>query len=70
MQVVLSEGGPGLLADLVAAGVLDEICATVVPRVLGGSHPRICEGADLDADLRLTTILEQDGTLLGRWALT
>lgn len=69
MNVVLSEGGPSLLADLVAAGVLDEICMTVAPRVVGGAHPRICDGPDLDADLRLTTLLEEQGTLLGRWAL-
>jgi riboflavin biosynthesis pyrimidine reductase len=69
MHVVLSEGGPSLLADLVAAGVLDEICMTVVPRMIGGAHPRICEGPDLDADLRLTTLLEERGTLLGRWAV-
>jgi riboflavin biosynthesis pyrimidine reductase len=69
MHVVLSEGGPSLLADLVAAGVLDEICMTVVPRMVGGDHPRICEGPDLDAELRLTTLLEEGGTLLGRWAL-
>lgn len=69
MRVVLSEGGPSLLADLVAAGVLEEICMTLVPRMVGGEHPRICAGPDLDADLRLTTLLEEGGTLLGRWSL-
>jgi riboflavin biosynthesis pyrimidine reductase len=69
MHAVLSEGGPSLLADLVAAEVLDEICMTLVPRLVGGSHPRITAGGDLDADLRLTTLLEQDGALLGRWAV-
>ena len=64
---VLSEGGPSLFADLAAAGVLDEVCLTVVPQLLGGDHPRIATGADAATELRLTTLLEQDGTLLGRW---
>jgi riboflavin biosynthesis pyrimidine reductase len=64
---VLSEGGPSLFADLAAAGVLDEVCLTVVPRLLGGDHPRIATGADAATELCLTTLLEHDGTLLGRW---
>lgn len=66
---VLCEGGPSLFDAMVGAGVLDEVCLTVVPRLLGGSHPRIVTGPDLDAGLRLTTLLEEDGTLLGRWAV-
>ncbi len=66
---VLSEGGPSLFADLVAAGVLDEVCLTVVPQLVGGDHPRIGTGADLGSELHLTMLLEQDGTLLGRWQL-
>ncbi|MGZ8740357.1 MAG: dihydrofolate reductase family protein, partial [Gaiellaceae bacterium] len=66
---VLSEGGPSLFADLVAADVLDEVCLTVVPQLLGGDHPRIATGADAAAELRLTTLLEEDGTLLGRWSV-
>ena len=35
MEVVLTEGGPTLLAELVAAGLLDELCLTLTP-VFGG----------------------------------
>jgi riboflavin biosynthesis pyrimidine reductase len=35
MRVVLTEGGPTLLAELVAAGLLDELCLTLTP-LFGG----------------------------------
>lgn len=64
---ILCEGGPSLLRDLLAAGVVDELCTTTVPRVIGGEHPRIVAGPPVDVPLRLHTLLEQDGTLLARW---
>ena len=67
---ILSEGGPHLLRDLVDQGVADELDATVVPRLVGGEHPRITQGAPLDAPLTLHTLLEQDGTLLARWLVS
>lgn len=69
LRSVLSEGGPRLFADLAGAGVLDEVCLTLVPQLVGGPHPRIVGGADLDVPLRLATLVEEDGTLLGRWAI-
>lgn len=66
---LLSEGGPHLLRDLVAQGVADELTATFVPRLVAGSHPRITDGPDVDVPLTLHTLLEEDGTLLGRWLL-
>jgi riboflavin biosynthesis pyrimidine reductase len=64
---LLGEGGPHLLRDLLDAGVVDELDLTWVPRVIGGIHPRILEGAGVAAPMRLALLLEQDGTLLGRW---
>jgi riboflavin biosynthesis pyrimidine reductase len=64
---LLCEGGPHLLRDLLDQGVLDELCQTVVPRLVGGTHPRILDGAPVDAALELHVLLEHDGTLLGRW---
>ena len=66
-QSVLCEGGPSLLADLVAAGVVDELCTTTVPTLVGGDHPRIVHGPAVDVPLRLHRLLECDGTLLARW---
>jgi len=67
LHALLSEGGPGLLGDLLAAGVVDELCATVVPRLLGGGHPRIVGGDGVDVPLEPVLLLEEGGTLLGRW---
>ena len=67
LRNLLSEGGPTLLRDMLAAGVVDELCLTTVPRMVGGSHLRITAGAPVDVPLRLGLLLEQDGTLLGRW---
>lgn len=64
---LLGEGGPHLLRDLLDEGVVDELCATVVPRLVGGTHPRITNGAPVDVPLRLHALLEHEGTLLGRW---
>jgi riboflavin biosynthesis pyrimidine reductase len=64
---LLAEGGPHLLRDLLSAGAVDELCATTVPRLIGGTHPRITDGPPVDVPLRLHTLLEEDGTLLARW---
>jgi len=67
LRLLLSEGGPTLLRDMLAAGVVDELCVTTVPRVVAGDHLRITTGPPVDVPLRLALLLEHDGTLLGRW---
>ena len=64
---ILCEGGPHLLRDLLDQGVADELDCTFVPRLVSGSHRRITDGPPVDVSLRLHTIVEEDGTLLGRW---
>jgi riboflavin biosynthesis pyrimidine reductase len=66
---VLSEGGPHLLRDLLASGVVDELCTTTVPRLLAGNAPRIAQGPPVDVPLRLQTLVEEAGTLLARWVV-
>src|SRR5918993_549206 len=65
---VLCEGGPHLLAELVIAGLLDELCLTVSPIVRGGGALGALAG-DLVSDgaMQLVHVLEEDGTLLTRW---
>jgi riboflavin biosynthesis pyrimidine reductase len=68
-RTVLSEGGPTLNAQLVAAGLLDELCLTVSPRMVGGDAKRILAGPLLTppAELRLHSICEEDGYLFLRY---
>jgi riboflavin biosynthesis pyrimidine reductase len=67
LRNLLSEGGPHLLRDLLDAGAADELCLTWVPRVIGGVHPRILEGPPVDIAASLAVLLEEGGTLIGRW---
>lgn len=67
LRRLLCEGGPHLLADLLEVGQVDELCMTVVPMLVAGAHPRITAGPEVDVPLELTALLEEDGTLLGRW---
>jgi len=64
---VHTEGGPGLLGSLLAEGLVDEVCFTVSPAVVGGEARRPVAGPALDLALDLEVLVEQDATLLGRW---
>lgn len=66
---ILGEGGPHVLRDLLAVGVVDELCLTIVPRIVGGEHLRIVEGQPVDVELDPVLLLEEEGTLLGRWVV-
>lgn len=66
---ILSEGGPRLLHQLLAEGVADELCLTVVPRAVAGDALRIVTGSGIDVRLTPTLLLEEAGTLLGRWRI-
>jgi riboflavin biosynthesis pyrimidine reductase len=66
---VLCEGGPHLLHDLVALDLLDELCLTVAPSLVGGDGPRILAGGPVARAVRPESLLlADDGTLLGRWS--
>lgn len=67
LRNLLCEGGPRLLVHLLQAGVVDELCLTQVPTLVGGTHPRITVGDDVRLGLDLAVLLEEAGTLLGRW---
>jgi riboflavin biosynthesis pyrimidine reductase len=64
-----SEGGPSLLADLVGADLVDEICVTTSPTLIGGAGPRIVAGSGPGEihEMRLEHLLESDGVLLARY---
>jgi riboflavin biosynthesis pyrimidine reductase len=68
-RVVLCEGGPSLNGQLIAAGVLDEMCLSVAPLVVGGTSPRVAHGLTSPdiTPLRLDRVLEADGMLFFRY---
>lgn len=67
---LLCEGGPALTASLLAAGLVDELCFTIAPRIVGGEHPRPVAPAAAPCELELAGLVEEDGTLMGRWFTT
>jgi riboflavin biosynthesis pyrimidine reductase len=68
-RIVLCEGGPALLGQIVAAGLLDELCLTISPLLAAGDGPRILTGPELDPPRprRLASLLEEDGMLFARY---
>ena len=66
----LSEGGPALFGSMLEAGIVDELCLTTVPRLTAGESIRIAGGPSVDVHLKPEVLLEQDGTLLGRWLVS
>jgi riboflavin biosynthesis pyrimidine reductase len=69
--VVVGEGGPGTNGQLVAAGLVDELCVTLSPRLVGGGSSRLAVGPDAArTDLRLVHLLEEDGLLFLRYVRT
>lgn len=64
----LTEGGPRLLAQLVEAGRVDELCLTVSPMLTGGYAARILDGpATGPAPMRLGHVLEDEEFLFLRY---
>jgi len=74
-QRILIEGGPHLLGQVAAGGLLDELCLTVSPLLEGGWAGRILAagatgGGDIpaaQAGLRLAHVLADSGYLLCRY---
>jgi riboflavin biosynthesis pyrimidine reductase len=66
---VLAEGGPTLNGQLGAAGLLDEVCLTLSPLLVGGDAKRILAGPGLPGarKWRLRSLCEQDGFLFLRY---
>jgi riboflavin biosynthesis pyrimidine reductase len=68
---VLLEGGPGLLGQVAADGLLDELCVTFSPVLEGGRAGRILAapqaGPGAAARLAIAHVLEDHGALLCRY---
>ncbi|GAA3111311.1 pyrimidine reductase family protein [Streptomyces rectiviolaceus] len=69
---LLTEGGPRLLGQFVAAGALDELCLTVSPMLTAGDAQRIAWGSAVEVPERfaLASVLEEAGFLFTRYRRT
>jgi len=71
---VLCEGGPQLFGALLAADLVDELCLTVSPLLVGAGPGRIVAGAGADAGraeplpMRLVHVIAAGDMLLTRYA--
>jgi riboflavin biosynthesis pyrimidine reductase len=68
---VLCEGGPRLFGQLLAAGLVDELCLTVSPVLVGGQAGRLLPAGLLPAPvpLELHHLLTTDGMLFVRYGV-
>ena len=61
LQRVLSEGGPSLISLLIEDGLLDELCITIAPILVGGSARRIASGSgEAHTRMRRSHLLSDD----------
>jgi riboflavin biosynthesis pyrimidine reductase len=66
---VLTEGGPMLFSSFVERGLLDELCLTIAPCVVGGQARRIATGpGQVQTPMRCAHVLsDEDGYLYTRY---
>jgi riboflavin biosynthesis pyrimidine reductase len=68
---ILCEGGPRLSRQLIAAGLVDELCLTISPTLAGPGPRRLAElwPVGRPGRLALVSLLEGDGLLVARYRL-
>jgi len=71
VRAMLHEGGPTLLAVMLAPGLVDELFLTVSPMLVGGGEPSAVEGVAFERPpgLRLLSVLEHESFLFLRYAI-
>ena len=72
MNSIVCEGGPTLNARLLGAGLLDELCVTLAPQLLGREAARMISGASgaAAAGLSLGGVARADDELFLRYLVT
>lgn len=67
-RVVLAEGGPSLIGQLLTDALVDEIDVTTSPQLVGGSSARLARGAvTAPLAMGLAHLWEADGFLFARY---
>ncbi|MEV4169751.1 pyrimidine reductase family protein [Nonomuraea sp. NPDC049709] len=64
---VLCEGGPRVNAQLSACDLVDELCLSISPMLVGGGAARIQNGEPAQVALDLTQVLEEEGVLFCKY---
>ncbi len=67
LRHVHSEGGPHLLGELLTGDLVEELDITYSPVAVGGPHRRISVADHLERAVQPRLLVEEDGTLMGRW---
>jgi riboflavin biosynthesis pyrimidine reductase len=71
LQRLHCEGGPALLTDLLTAGLVDELCLTLAPLLVGAAPSLLTQTLPAPLALRLEHLLDAgDGVLFSRWSVT
>lgn len=68
-KIVLCEGGPSLMGQFIAAGLIDELALTIAPLLAAGRSLRMATGpaADPPLEMRLDRVLHGDRSLFLRY---
>ena len=65
---IVCEGGPYLAQELLRAHLVDELCLTTSPKLVGGSFPSLGTASLDEQDLELGQLLVDDaGSIYARW---
>jgi riboflavin-specific deaminase-like protein len=68
VRALLCEGGPHLHAELLDAGLVDELFVTHAPKLAGGDGPCLAVGlSELERPLEVAWLLEEGGELFARY---
>ncbi len=67
LRRVLCEGGPQLFGALLTAGLVDELCLTIAPQLIGARGLLPEQARPKKVSMR--SLVESDGVLLTRWAI-
>lgn len=69
VRSVVCEGGPTIVSSLAAAGLIDDLFLTIAPKLAGGGHTGLVDGAPLDvpSQLELAHVAEREGSLFIHW---
>jgi riboflavin biosynthesis pyrimidine reductase len=71
LRRLLCEGGPQLLTALLLVGLVDELCLTLTPMLLGRAPSLLTEALPVPRRLDLVSLVDGgDGVLLARYAVS